>query len=157
MAAVIGFVSLILIIVAVITSATLGQSLEGRLHDQARSIADETTVLVTQQAFRSAVTGDPLTARTALAGAHFQVSGLLLAIFPSSGETGVALAPDGTTDLTDAQLLQLKEAVKSSPGASVTLDGLGSFQLTVTKSNGIGIVTGLPAMTSRAPWRSCSR
>ncbi|MDQ0642219.1 sensor histidine kinase [Microbacterium murale] len=144
MAAVIGFVSVILIIVAVITSATLGTSLEGRLQDQLRSTADDTTTLVAQQAFRSAVTGDPLTARTALAGAHFQVSGLLLAIYTSNGPEGVVLNSDGTTDLTDAQVLQLDDAVKTSPGASITLDGLGSFQLTVTKTNGIGIVTGLP-------------
>lgn len=143
MAAVIGFVSLILIIVAVITSATLGRSLEDRLHDQVRLTANETSTLVTQQAFRSAVTGDPLTARTALAGAHFQVPGMLLAIFPSSGPSGVALTPGETTDLTDEQLLDLNEAVKQSSGSSFTLQGLGTFQLTVTETNGIGIVTGL--------------
>ncbi|MDP3950975.1 cell wall metabolism sensor histidine kinase WalK [Microbacterium sp.] len=141
MAAVIGFVSLILIIVAVITSATLGTSLEGRLQDQLNRIASQTTVLV-KQAQLLTVAGQPLTAQNVLAGQRYP--GLLLAIASEGGASGALVTPDGTTVLTDSQFEALTEAVTESPHASVTLDGLGSFSVTVREYGGVGIVTGLP-------------
>ena len=63
MTAVIGFVSLILIIVAVITSATLGTALEGQLAEQVRTLSIRTTNLVTQASIPAAVRNTPLTAR----------------------------------------------------------------------------------------------
>ncbi|MCS3845010.1 cell wall metabolism sensor histidine kinase WalK [Microbacterium sp. AK031] len=141
MAAVIGFVSLILIIVAVITSATLGTSLEGRLQDQLNRIASQTTVLV-KQAQLLTVAGQPLTAQNVLAGQHYP--GLLLAIASEGGASGALVTSDGMTVLTDSQFEALTEAVTESPDASVTLDGLGSFSVTVREYGGVGIVTGLP-------------
>ncbi|MGM7668212.1 sensor histidine kinase [Microbacterium sp. A93] len=141
MAAVIGFVSLILIIVAVITSATLGQALEGRLQDQLNRIASQTTVLV-KQAQILTVAGRPLTAQNVLAGQHYP--GLLLAIAFEDGASGALVTSEGTTVLSDAQFEALTDAVKTSPNTSVMLDGLGSFSVTVRESGGIGIVTGLP-------------
>lgn len=144
MTAVIGFVSLILIIVAVITSATLGTALEGKLQEQVRATAAQTTYLVAQQSQVAAMSGQPITADTVLSGQHFQGAGLLLAIASPDGASGVLVTPDETIDLTDDQLLTLNEAVQGSPDASVSLDDLGSFRITVTQRNGVGIVTGLP-------------
>ncbi len=141
MAAVIGFVSLILIIVAVITSATLGTSLEGRLQDQLNRIASQTTVLV-KQAQLLTVAGQPLTAQNVLAGQHYP--GLLLAIASEGGASGALVTSEGTTVLTDSQFEALTEAVTESRDTSVTLDGLGSFSVTVREYGGVGIVTGLP-------------
>ncbi len=141
MTAVIGFVSLILIIVAVITSATLGTALEGRLQDQLTRIASQTTVLV-KQAHLLTVSGRPLTAENVLAGQRYP--GLLLAIASPDGASGAMVTPDGTTVLTSSQFDALTEAVKDSPDTTVTLDGLGSFAVTVTEYGDIGIVTGLP-------------
>ena len=144
MAAVIGFVSLILIIVAVITSATLGTSLEGRLQDQVRLTADRTSYLVAEQLFKSTPTDEPVTARSALAGERFQVPGLLMALFLPDGASGVAATPEGTTDLTEAQMLALSAAAQASPNSTVTIPDLGSFSITVRQSSGALVVTGLP-------------
>ena len=134
MTAVIGFVSLILIIVAVITSATLGQALEGRLQDQLRSVSAQTSVLVKQAQYLT-VTGRPLTAQTVLAGQHYP--GLLLAIATEGGTSGAIVTPDGTTALTADELRTLSEAVQHAPNTAVTLDKLGSFQVTVQESDGV--------------------
>ncbi|WP_327036847.1 histidine kinase dimerization/phospho-acceptor domain-containing protein [Microbacterium sp. CH12i] len=144
MAAVIGFVSLILIIVAVITSATLGQALEGRLQDQVGTTASQTTYLVANQARVSALSGEPLTAKTVLNGQHFQGPGLLLAIASPDGASGVVVTPDGTADLTDKQLLEINDAVKAAPNTAVALEGLGSFRVTVREAGAVAVVTGLP-------------
>jgi len=144
MTAVIGFVSIILIIVAVITSATLGTALEGRLLDQVRTTANQTTFLVAQRTQASAVDGQPITAESVLSGQHFQGPGLLLAVASADGATGVVVTSDETTELSRSQLLAINEAVQGSPNASVNLEGVGSFLVTVTSRNGVGIVTGLP-------------
>jgi two-component system OmpR family sensor kinase len=141
MAAVIGFVSLILIIVAVITSATLGTSLEGRLQDQLNRIASQTTLLV-KQAQIMTVAGQPLTAENVLAGQHYP--GLLLAIASDEGASGALVTSDGTTVLTESQFESLTDAVTKSPNTSVTLEGLGSFSITVREHGGVGVITGLP-------------
>ncbi|MEW1963287.1 ATP-binding protein [Microbacterium sp. NPDC077644] len=144
MTAVIGFVSIILIIVAVITSATLGTALEGRLLDQVKATASQTSFLVAQRTQAAAVDGQPITAERVLSGQHFQGSGLLLAVASADGATGVVVTSDETTELSRSQLLAINEAVQTSPDASVNLEGVGSFLVTVTSRNGVGIVTGLP-------------
>lgn len=144
MAAVIGFVSLILIIVAVITSATLGTALEGRLRDQVHATAETTSYLVAQKLIESTATGVPVTAHAAVAGQRFPVPGLLLAISLPEGASGVVATPEGTTDLTSTQLHMLNEAVKASPNATVSLPGVGSFAVTVRQSEDVLVVTGLP-------------
>ncbi len=146
MTAVIGFVSLILVIVAVITSATLGQTLEERLDAQVRSTAARTTEFVQDRAFFGAAPGAEVTVQNILSGATLRGSDLLLAIAtPDGGISGVLATQSGNVDLTDAQIEQLTEAVRDSPNVSVTLSGLGSFRVAVTKTDsGIVVVTGLP-------------
>ncbi|MGY1552225.1 sensor histidine kinase [Microbacterium sp. A588] len=147
--AVIGFVSLILIIVAVITSATLGRALEGKLQEQVKTTAAQTTYLTAAQAESSADSGEPITAQTVLAGQHFPSSAVLLAIASADGASGVVATADGTTVLTDTQLIAIDRAVQSSGSASIRLGDLGAFRVTVTqvadaRGNEIAIVTGLP-------------
>lgn len=148
MAAVIGFVSLILIIVAVITSATLGQALEERLRNQVQTTAAQTTYFVARQAQFSSVPDEPVTAGAALAGQHFPGVTVLLAVSSSDGPSGVMTSDDGTTELTDAQLHELDDAVRTSANTSVTLSDLGTFRITVTqikdaRGGEITVVTGL--------------
>lgn len=149
LAAVIGFVSLILIIVAVITSATLGQALAERLQEQVKTTAAQTTYLTATQVRDSAFSGIPVTAEKVLAGQHFPSSAVLLMIITSDGASGVVATTDETTALTDDQLVDTYNAVQSSGNAAVELGDLGTFQATVTQvkdvqSGEIAVVTGLP-------------
>ena len=66
MAAVIGFVSLILVVVAIITSATLGNTLEQRLNEQVVSLSNRTVDLVQNRAVQAGMRGQPLTAEYAM-------------------------------------------------------------------------------------------
>lgn len=154
MTAVIGFVSLILIIVAVITSATLGTALEGQLAEQVRSLSIRTTSLITQASVPAAVRNVPLTAQSAMENVAPPATGMILAIAaPGSGASGVLVNGSGALrDLTDEQLADIDEALNGSPTGSINLDGPGgsSYQLLVTQtsvteySDKITVVTGLP-------------
>src|SRR5690606_14932020 len=74
----------------------------------------------------------------------FQGSGLLFAVAPDSGISGVIVTMRGTFDLSDEQLQELTEAVRHSPSASVSLSGVGSFRVAVTQtSTGVHVITGL--------------
>ncbi|WP_102193308.1 sensor histidine kinase [Microbacterium aurantiacum] len=147
MTAVIGFVSLILVIVAVITSATLGQTLEERLDGQVRALAVKTTDFVETKSFFGTAPGAEVTVQSILDGSRLQGPDLLLAIAPPDGAvSGVLATQDGeNVDLTDTQLQELTTTVNQSPHASVSISGLGSFRVAVTQTdNGIIVVTGLP-------------
>ncbi|MGO1798433.1 MAG: two-component sensor histidine kinase, partial [Microbacterium gubbeenense] len=154
MTAVIGFVSLILIIVAVITSATLGTALEGQLAEQVRTLSIRTTNLVTQASIPAAVRNTPLTARGTMENVAPPATGMVLAIAaPGSGASGVVVNGSGDLrDLTDEELAEIDEALSGRPTGTITLDGRGgtSYQLTVSQtsvtdfSDKINVVTGLP-------------
>ncbi|WP_309102416.1 ATP-binding protein [Microbacterium sp.] len=146
MTAVIGFVSLILVIVAVITSATLGQSLEERLDAQVRSFASRTTAFVQDWAFFGTEPGSEITVQNFLAATPLRGPDFLLAISsPGGGISGAVVTAKGDTDLSAAQLDELRDAVHESANASVSISDLGSFRLAVTKTaGGIVVVTGLP-------------
>ena len=154
MTAVIGFVSLILIIVAVITSATLGTALEGQLAEQVRTLSIRTTNLVTQASIPAAVRNTPLTARGTMENVAPPATGMVLAIAaPGSGASGVVVSGSGELrDLTDDELAEIDEALSGRPSGTITLDGRGgtSYQLTVSQtsvtdfSDKINVVTGLP-------------
>lgn len=154
MAAVIGFVSLILIIVAVITSATLGQALEGQLSEQLRSLSLRTTSLVTQASVPAALHDTPLTAQSAMENVAPPATGVLLAVAaPGSGASGVLVDGSGDVrDLSDDQLSAIDEALGGRGSGAITFTGRGggSYQLIVTQtsvtqfSDKITVVTGLP-------------
>ncbi|WP_417555463.1 sensor histidine kinase [Microbacterium sp.] len=144
MAAVIGFVSLILVIVAIITSATLGTSLEQRLTEQLGSYAASTTKWVANAEPAAALTGTQLAER-ALQGQRVP-PGLLLAVFPpGQSGSGVTITSSGQAPtLTSGDLFELTEALRESRVATVSLPSGGSYLATVTQTpTGTIVVTGL--------------
>lgn len=147
MTAVIGFVSLILIIVAIITSATLGSTLERQLDEKLKGYAE----VITKQLVEP-VPADRATVDNILKSATPQIPGLLFAVAsPVTGTTGVAFDNSkgdlgGTSQaLTAEQLHELVGALSGGTPATVSLTGLGSYRIIVNSaSNGVIVVTGLP-------------
>lgn len=158
MTAVIGFVSLILIIVAVITSATLGSTLERQLDEKVESYAGGITKLVQQ------VPAERATVDNILKGGNPQIPGLLFAVAsPVTGATGIAFDNSngdlgGTSQaLTAEQLHELISALGSGTPATVSLTGLGSYRIVANPaSTGVVVITGLPVTRSRTSSRSYS-
>ncbi|MBN7794849.1 sensor histidine kinase [Microbacterium esteraromaticum] len=146
MAAVIGFVSLILVIVAIITSATLGNTLEIRLQEQVNGAAAETVPLVTSRAQTASILGEPLTAEYAMEGQRVPANSLLLMVAPpSTAPSGIIVTPDDRTVLSGADLLTLTSALQHSRNATVSLPDFGSYRVTVDQTdNGVLVITGLP-------------
>jgi len=144
MTAVIGFVSLILVIVAVITSALLGNTLERQLDDK---------LIYYSNAYAQYVEQFPpagVTAQNVLGGKQVP-PGLLFAVSsPSTGTTGLVVAATekdfGTsTALTTEQLTQIQEALDGTHTGTVSISGIGSYRVSiVSTSNGTAVVTGLP-------------
>ncbi|WP_309065760.1 sensor histidine kinase [Microbacterium sp.] len=145
MAAVIGFVSLILVIVAVITSATLGRTLEERLQEQVNGAAVQTTRLVSYQARDSAIVGQDFTAADVVDDQRVQGSSLLLAVQPPNmPASGVVVSPQDRTELSGSDLLELSMALRDSADATITLSEFGSFRVTVRRADdGTTVITGL--------------
>ncbi|MGV2985824.1 sensor histidine kinase [Microbacterium sp. AGC85] len=154
MAAVIGFVSLILIIVAVITSTLLGTAQEGQLAGQLNSLSLRTTSLVAQASKPAAIYNRPLTAQSAMENVAPPATGILLAVSPpDSAASGVMVDGSGQVrDLSDEQLAAINEALSGRASGTITFPGPGgrSYQLLVTQtsvtqySDKINVVTGLP-------------
>jgi two-component system OmpR family sensor kinase len=146
MAAVIGFVSLILVIVAIITSATLGTSLEQRLTEQLGSYAVSTTKWVANAEPSAALTGTPLTAEMTLQGQKSVPSGLLLAIQPpGQAASGVTVSATGQLpSLSSGDLYEITEALRHGGIAKVSLPSGGSYLVMASQTgNGTIVVTGV--------------
>lgn len=144
MAAVIGFVSLILVVVAIITSATLGTVLEQRLQEQLGAYSSATTKWVTDAEPSAALLGVPLPER-ALSGQRIP-AGLLLAVQPAGqSASGLIVATSGVQTLSSGDLFEITEALHGTRTAVVSLRTNGSYLITATQSqNGTIVVTGLP-------------
>ncbi len=154
MAAVIGFVSLILVIVALITSATLGTTLEARLADQLQSTAEAMTrraaTAFVNETYAKGDASD-LTASSIISGVGLQgvssFSSVLLAISSDSVSASGAInsAADGTEALTNDELQLIAAAIGAQP-TTVTLPGKGAYLILAEQSNetGLVVVTGLP-------------
>jgi two-component system OmpR family sensor kinase len=146
MSAVIGFVSLILVIVAVITSATLGRTLEQQLDDRVYGYAVSLTNIVKQ------VPPNLATAENVMSGRNPGEPGLIVAVSnPVTGISGVVASKTAgelsgeTESLTDAQLTQIAEALSEGHVANVSIRDLGSYRVTAsTTSSGVVVVAGLP-------------
>jgi two-component system OmpR family sensor kinase len=144
MTAVIGFVSLILVIVAVITSALLGGTLERQLDEKLISYSNLYARYVEQFAPTGATAQNVLGGRQVPPGLLFAVSS------PVTGTTGIVVAATqeefGTsTALTTEQLTQVKDALGDRHTGTVSLTGIGSYRVSiVSTSNGTVVVTGLP-------------
>lgn len=146
MTAVIGFVSLILVIVAVITSATLGSTLEDQLDNKVKSYAMTISDRIVEGTAPTEATVDNILSRLD------PVPGLLLSIgSPIAGPSGVTFedtrgALNSTPQtLTTEQLQKLYGTVALGTPATVSFDGLGSYRVyATTASNGVVVITGLP-------------
>ncbi|MBW8764089.1 MAG: HAMP domain-containing protein [Microbacterium sp.] len=147
MTAVIGFVSLILVIVAVITSATLGNTLEQQLEQKLKGYAASITLQWVGRTAPELATIDYV-----LNGKNPGVPGLLLAVSSAeAGTSGVVFDRsqselNGASEtLTSAQLTQIDEALNGETYATATIDDLGSYRVVATSTpTGVVVVTGLP-------------
>lgn len=145
MTAVIGFVSLILVIVAVITSALLGGTLEKQLEDRLNSYSGQVAKWVDR------VPAQYATIDYVLDGIN-PVPGILLAVSSSEGGTGGVVFPDTkgqwsgiSQPLTTADLDRIDAALGGRTSGTVTLDDFGSYLVVVKQApNGTNVVTGLP-------------
>ncbi|HTN55996.1 MAG TPA: ATP-binding protein [Microbacterium sp.] len=144
MAAVIGFVSLILVVVSIITSATLGSALEQRLQGQLDIYSVTARRWVADAEPRAALNGTPLTAERALSGQRVPL-GLLLAVQPpDQSASGVTVSTGGLQSLSSGDLFELTQALHSGSSAVVSLRSGGSYLVTVTQTeSGTIVVTGL--------------
>ncbi|MFS0895661.1 sensor histidine kinase [Microbacterium sp. 179-I 3D3 NHS] len=147
MTAVIGFVSLILVIVAIITSATLGRTLEDQLDEKVSSNAHQ-LVRVTQ-----AFAPSSATARNILTGPLAPPVGVLFVVSsPVTGYSGAVVESSagdeltGTLEaLTETQMAEVAAALRDSSVATVALTDLGSYRImALPADNGVLVVTGLP-------------
>lgn len=145
MAAVIGFVSIILVVVAIITSATLGTTLEQRLQEQLEVTAATTTSVVTAQANRILPLGTALTAENTMAGYRAQGINLLLLIAPPGmPASGIVLTPDSRQVISETDLQIITSALRDANSATVILPDFGSYRVTATQTeNGVVVATGL--------------
>lgn len=145
MAAVIGFVSLILVIVAIITSATLGNTLEVRLQEQVDGATAQTVPLVTERAQTAAMHGQTLTVDYVMDGQNVQGNSLLIVVAPpGTAPSGSIFTRDQSTPLSAQDMLKLTSALQNSRSATVTLSDFGSYRVTVNQTrNGVVVITGL--------------
>ncbi|REJ04303.1 HAMP domain-containing protein [Microbacterium bovistercoris] len=144
MAAVIGFVSLILAIVAIITSVTLGTALEQRLSDQLSVAASQTTRWATETEMLATATGTDLTAESVMLNKRVPV-GILVAVYPPSDANGLVITASGSSALSDTELFQISDALRNSTTATVSLGKHGSYLVTARQTrDGTPVVTGLP-------------
>lgn len=144
MTAVIGFVSLILVIVAVITSATLGATLERQLEDRLKIYSGQITQLVNTFPEELASV-DNISVRLK------PVPGLLMAVSSTEGGTSGVVYDDTTGDLggsealSSQELQQINDSLAGRPSGTVSLEEFGSYLVVVqTAHNGVNVVTGLP-------------
>lgn len=144
MTAVIGFVSLILVIVAAITSALLGGTLERQLEDRVTSYSSQITRWVSTFPAEHSGVDDILVDLK-------PVPGLLLAVSSAqSGTSGVVFddsAGDlgGSDALTSQQLAQIDKDLDGRRSGTVSIQGYGSYLVVVQAApNGVNVVTGLP-------------
>lgn len=144
MTAVIGFVSLILVIVAVITSATLGATLERQLEDRLKVYSGQITQLV--NTFPEGLASvDNISVRLK------PVPGLLLAVSSTEGGTSGVVYDDtagdlgGSEALSTRELAQINASLAGRPTGTVSLEDFGSYLVVVQSAhNGVNVVTGLP-------------
>lgn len=146
MTAVIGFVSLILVIVAIITSATLGSTLEQQLDEKLYDNVRSLSALAEQVPPSSATAANILNGRVPrspglLFVASNQVTGTSGVVFSQSMED----LNGSQQDLTALQLTQLTESLAGDHIANISIDGVGSYRVAVTTaSNGVLVIAGLP-------------
>ncbi len=144
MTAVIGFVSLILVIVAVITSATLGATMERQLEDSLKNYSNQITRWV------GSFPEELANVDNILVGLK-PVPGLLLAVSSVEGGTSGVVFSDtagdlgGSEKLSASELDRINASLAGRPTGTVSIEDHGSYLLVVQSApNGANVVTGLP-------------
>ncbi|MBS1672423.1 MAG: HAMP domain-containing protein [Actinobacteria bacterium] len=151
MAAVTGFVSLILVVIAITTSVVLGNVLNGRLQDELGTAGKG---LATMAAQRSTFGGVVPKATELVVGQTGVQTGTLVMVVSGSGDaTGTFVSPDHTAlPLTDLQMTQIVNALSQGRSAE-EIAGLGSYQLQHTSIRGaqpFQLITGLSRASTEA-------
>jgi two-component system OmpR family sensor kinase len=132
---VVGITSLIMVLVAVATSAILGGVLEEGLSNELRATAERTSAIL-RQPIAAGLTAEEILEQQP------QQAGFLLAIeTPPSAPTAAVTEADGTvTELTADQIDQLAAGLRSEGPLVVTIDGVGTFRVEGNGVNGQSIV-----------------
>ncbi|WP_461474258.1 sensor histidine kinase [Microbacterium sp. HJ5] len=135
---VVGITSFIMVLVGVATSAILGGVLEDGLNKQVASAAERSAATIG----RYVASG--LTAEQILEDQP-QQPGFLLAIeTPPMTPTAAVVESDASvTTLTDDQIADLADGLRSDTPSVVTIDGLGSFRVEGTQSGPSIVVVGI--------------
>jgi two-component system OmpR family sensor kinase len=135
---VVGITWLILVIVAVATSAILGGVLEARLTEQLQSSVDRAAV------FTRPLVVAGLSAEEILEQQPQQPGFLLAVESPSEEPTAAVVETDGSvTALDDAQIEQIADGLRAEGPLVVTIDDVGTFRVQGTATGTSIIVVGL--------------
>ena len=153
MAAVTGFVSLILVVIAIATSVVLGNVLNGRLQDELGSAAKT----VGSQAMQKLVLGQsvPDASDLVVGPTGVQTGTLVIVVTQNGSASGTVVTPERVAqDLTSLQMHQVVTALSEGRQAA-EIGGLGDYQLVhqAVPSGGpqrFEVITGLPRATTEA-------
>ena len=142
MLAVVGIVSLIVILVSLASAATLGRVLEQRLDAQLWASTQRVSAQLGGGSGFPASSREPV----AILSSGAQPSGLLIAVYATDATSGAWISTDGVvSELDSAQLASLVSAVSTSPPDTIDLGGsLGSYRIAATRTPTSIAIVGLP-------------
>ncbi len=149
MATVIGIVSLILVIVAIATSAALGRVLEANLDSRLENAAQQAGRALQMPQFPG---GTTLEAYDVLAEGR-QEPGFLFILQSLDGTlSGAYVGEDGeVVRMTDDQIQQVVDAIGEGGFTTVSLgDGIGDYRIVPVRGEGFSAIAGLPVSEVRS-------
>lgn len=144
MVAIIGMVSLILVIVALATSAILGTVLQDNLNAKLKETVQQTGQTLLQLQFPPSTTA--VDAYDVLDAGRGQTSGSLLVLRAPDGTTSGAYVTgeNSVRSLTDAQVESVIDAVSQPETTTVEVDGLGEYRVSPYQAQNYLGIAGLP-------------
>nr|WP_295011733.1 ATP-binding protein [uncultured Microbacterium sp.] len=150
MAAVTGFVSLVLVVIAIATSVVLGNVLNGRLQDELVSAGKGIAAVAMQRTVLSHSLPD---ASDLVVGQTGVQTGTLVMVVTENSATGTFVSADHVAqDLSPLQMNQVITALSQNRYAQ-EIAGLGDYQFshqTIRAAPGYQIITGLPRAATEA-------
>lgn len=141
MVTVVGIVSLLVVLVALTSAATLGRVLEQRLDTQLWAGTQRVSTQLGDSVFPTAANAP---VRILSSGA--QPSGMLVAMYATGTSSGAWIDAEGVVrHLDSTQLRTLADAVGREPAVTVELGGaLGSYRITAVRTTTSIVIVGLP-------------
>lgn len=141
MVTVVGIVSLLVILVALTSAATLGRVLEQRLDSQLWASTQRVNAQLGESMF-PAYTASPV----AILSSGAQPSGLLIAVYSAGATAGAWIGSDGIVrELDSTQLSALATGPSGEPATTVELGGaLGSYRISAIRTPTSIAIVGLP-------------